>query len=178
MRLIKIRGYRSLCIRQQESLAIDSDTLSEPESEDTTMGELMPVSDEVIKDFEATTTASFYSVRSTADDDFVLSTAFDDSVLSTAYGVSLLSTADNISVLSTPDDELPPPSIGQKEIRWSSQVLAQLLAVPRNDEDIVFKRLQRMSEATGEDKAEAWIRSMDHPSLSDSTPPTTPDDSH
>ena len=155
------RGYRFLCepIRQQKGLAIDSDILSEPESEDTTMAEVMPVSDEVIKDSEASTTASFYSVRSvadddsvrsiadedsvrsTADDDFVLSTAHDDSVLSiaeedsvlsTAYGVSLLSTADDDSGQSTADDELFPPlpslNIGQKEIRWSSQVLAQVTA--------------------------------------------------
>ena len=294
----KPRGYRFLCepIRQQKGLAIDSDILSEPDSEDTTMAELVPVSDEVIEDSEATTTASFYSVRSAADDDsvqsiadedsvrsiadedsvrstahddFVLSTAHDDSVLSiadedsvlsTAYGVSLLSTADDDSGQSTADDELFPPlpslNIGQKEIRWSSQVLAQVtttnprainlsadtMAVafnlkagtPNNTptidrsqsesvkpegqplslkgsaermtadgatpsplnttpstqktnsvptaslevqaEDTVFARLRQMSQATGKKKARAWIRSIDHHSLSDSTPPTTPDD--
>ena len=283
------RGYRFLCepIRQQKGLAIDFDILSEPESEDTTMAELMPISDEVIEDSEATTTASFYSVRSaadddsvrsiadedsvrsTGDDDFVLSTAHDDSVLSiaeedsvlsTAYGVSLLSTADDDSGQSTADDELFPPlpslNIGQKEIRWSSQVLAQvtttnprainisasamamasnlIAGTPKNiptidrsqsepvkpegrplslkgsaermtadgatpsplnstpptqktnpvpttslevqAEDTVFEHLHQMSQATGKKKARAWIRSIDHHSLSDSTPPTTPDD--
>ena len=242
------------------------------------MAELMPVSDEVIEDSKATTTASFYSVRSaadddsvrsiadeysvrsTGDDDFVLSTAYDDSVLSTAYGVSLLSTADDDTGQSTADDELFPPlpslNIGQKEIRWSSQVLAQVTTtnprainisastmamasypiagtpnnIPTIDssqiepvkpegrrlslketaermttngatpspldttpptqktnsvptaslevqaEDPVFARLQQMSQATGKKKARAWIRSIDHHSLSDSTPPTTPDD--
>ena len=94
------------------------------------MAELMPVSDEVIEDSEATTTASFYSVRSAADNDSVRSIADEDSVLSTAYGVSLLSIADDDSGQSTADDELFPPlpslNIGQKEIRWSLQVLVRV----------------------------------------------------
>ena len=256
-------------IRQQICLAADTDILSEPESEDTTMAELMPISDEVIEDSEATTTASFYSVRSAADDDSVRSIADEDSVrstgdddfvLSTAHDDSVLSIAEEDSGQSTADDELFPPlpslNIGQKEIRWSSQVLAQVTTtdprainisastmamasnliagspnnIPTIDrsqsepvkpegrplsrkgsaermkadgatpsplnttpptqktnsvstasldaqaEDTVFARLRQMSQATGKKKARAWIRSIDHHSLSDSTPPTTPDD--
>ena len=69
---------------------------------------------------------------------------------------SVPSTADdwwNANTIVDPEPCLPLPDIGQQELRWSTQVLAQLPAVPGYDGDAVFRTKQRTTPRHGKTSA-------------------------